>query len=841
MNLCAGVAIILFVVMTGGRVDMTTGEIAEIVGGHLYGPGSIDVAGLFIDSRAATPGNDDMFIAIKGANHDGHNFISTLADRGVRSFLAGRIPEGLEGNNNLAFIIVSDTVMALQILSGAKRSLFTGKVIAVTGSTGKTIVKEWLSAVMSRVKSVIRSPKSYNSQVGVPLSLWRVDNKYETAVIEAGISKPGEMLLLSEIIRPDTGILTNIGDAHQESFPDVRTKVREKLLLFREVSRLVYPSDNDDIVAGVSALCKGRNILLAGWSLLNRQASYYAEIICKQKDEISIAISHPGGRLEYVIPFTDRASFENSVSVAVTCLIEGIPEKAIIEGMRLLSPVAMRMAVKNGINNCILIEDYYNSDPGSLSMAIDFLKSQQGRKHTIILSDFLQTGRDADDLAREVATLLQRSCITRLIGIGEGLYSNSFQFAGLNAIFFRSTADFISSFNRLDFVSETILLKGARLFEFERIASLLEQKKHSTVLEINLDAVTRNLAKIRSYLLPGVKVMGMVKAFAYGSGISEIGSLLEYNRVDWLAVAYTDEGVELREAGISLPVMVMSPDESSYDILIRYNLEPEIYSFRVLTGFISEVMKHGLSSYPVHIKIDTGMHRLGFLNHEIGELCRILAVTDCLRVATVFSHLAASESEASDARTVRQAILFEQACKDLSECLGYKPLRHLLNSSGIIRFPEYQFDMVRPGIGLYGLADIDSAGLEQTSRYISVISQIKRVSAGEPVGYGNDEGISDRDRIIATIPVGYADGLGRQLGNGRGALWIGGRRAPLTGNICMDMCMADITGCVASEGDQAEIFGENITIREIAALCSTIPYEIITSIPPRVRRIFYHE
>ncbi len=819
---------------------MTTGEVALIVGGQLFGPDSKVVSGLVIDSRSATPDREALFFALRGRNHDGHNFLVSMAERGVRSFVAERIPEELKGMEEICFIKVDDTLAALQKLAEARRIMFGGRVIAVTGSAGKTIVKEWLAAIMSRVKHVVRSPRSYNSQTGVPLSVWKLDNQYQAAVIEAGISQPGEMSRLQRIIRPDTGIFTNIGDAHQENFTGAREKIREKLTLFGGVEKLIYPLDYPELAEEVEMAFGGRGTELAGWSFRNTSAPYHAEQMEGERGSVRIGIKHRSGLLEYSIPFSDRASVENSVSVAVACLLEGIPADVIVDGMAQLNQVAMRMAIKEGVNNCIIIEDYYNSDPGSLAMAIDFLKSQQGRKHTLILSDFLQTGRDAGDLAEEVADLVRRGVVGRMIGIGEGLYANSSRFEGTDARFFRSTGEFLSSFSRLSFNNETILLKGARVYEFERIATLLEQKRHTTVLEINLDAISRNLAMFRSMLNPEVRIMGMVKAFAYGSGISEIGSLLEYNRVDWLAVAYADEGVELRDAGITIPVMVMNPDETSYDILIQYNLEPEIYSFRVLSGFIREAVRHGLESYPVHVKIDTGMHRLGFLPSDVRELCRIIKGMDSIKPVSVFSHLAASEAEVSDSLTIRQATLFDLACSELSEGLGYMPLRHLLNSAGIIRFPRYQYEMVRPGIGLYGLVDADAPGLQQTSRYVSRISQIKQVRAGEPVGYGYS-GISKEDRSIATIPVGYADGLSRQMGNGRGAVWIGGRRAPLVGNICMDMCMADITGCNASEGDQAEIFGENISIREVARICGTIPYEIITSIPPRVRRIFYHE
>jgi Alr-MurF fusion protein len=814
-------------------------EIAALTGGELYGKGTNVVTDLLTDSRSASFDSRVLFFAIQGKNHDGHNYIDDLVSRGIRSFVVERLPQKAGDNPDCSYIVVRDPVNALQRVAQAKRRAFSGEVIAVTGSAGKTIVKEWLADILNLERRVVRSPRSYNSQIGVPLSVWRLDNRFDAAVLEAGISLPGEMALLEPIIQPSTGIFTNIGDAHQENFSDLRSKVREKLMLFTGVNTLVYPFDCREIAEEIGEMNRTGPIELAGWSLHNPDAPFFAEVADSDSAGTTISITCRVGRIEYTIPFADRASVENSVSVATACIISGISQHSIATGMAALNPVAMRMSVRNGINNCLLIEDYYNSDPGSLAMAIDFLRTQQGRSHTLILSDFIQSGRNPGELAQITDTLLNMGMVTRFIGIGPVISANAGFFKG-DAKFFASTNDFIAGFSQMKFANEAILLKGARMFGFERIASLLEQKSHTTVLEVNLDAVTSNLNQFRSRLNPGVKIMGMVKAFAYGSGISEMGSLLEFNRVDYLGVAYADEGVELREAGIRLPVMVMSPDEASYETLIRYNLEPELYSFRTLRGFSAVAARHGLSAWPVHLKIDTGMHRLGFLPDETGELADFLLNHQTLRVASVFSHLAASESSAMDSHTHRQAHLFETVCAEISRILGYMPVRHLLNSSGIVRFPQYQYEMVRPGIGLYGLTAIEGLALKQASGFVSRISQIKNVPAGEPVGYGYSD-TSGTERRIATIPVGYADGLRRQMGNGKGYLWIAGRRVPVAGNVCMDMCMADVTGTGAEEGDPVEIFGENITIREVADICNTIPYEIITSIPPRVKRVFYHE
>jgi len=819
---------------------MNTGEAAVIMCGRLEGSAVNEITDLLTDSRSSTFDSGGLFFAIRGASHDGHDYILQLAAKGVKSFVAERLPDGYRDCQGCSFIMVDDTVEALQRLGAARRKGSGCRVIAVTGSAGKTIVKEWLAAVLGRRHSVVRSPRSYNSQVGVPLSLWKIEKEHEYAVIEAGISQPGEMEKLQQIILPDIGIVTNIGDAHGENFRDRQHKAAEKMKLFSGVGHLVYPADCAEIVSEVERIFNGSSTSLASWTLSGGEACFRA---VAERDKAHpgtvITIEHKAGILRYQIPFGDRASVENSVSVAVAALVAGLDAETIASGLANISQVAMRMSVKNGNNGCMLIEDYYNSDPGSLAMAVDYLKSLPAKKHTLILSDFIQTGRDHSELAPEIDALLKRGGVSRLIGIGPGLSANAGAFS-CEKRFYNSTSEFIAAFQGLSFSNEVILLKGARSFGFERIAPLLERKIHTTVLEINLDAIAGNISLIRSALKPGVRLMGMVKAFAYGSGLSEMGSFLEYNRADYLGVAYADEGRELREAGITLPVMVMNPEESAFDTIIAFNLEPEIYSFSLLEAFSAAAARHGLSGWPVHIKTDTGMHRLGFVPDEAEQLAERLRGDAGIRVVSLFSHLAASESEAADGRTERQAEVFEKVSAIIAGALGYMPLRHLLNSSGIARFPQYQYDMVRAGIGLYGLSDSVVKGMRNSSRFVSRISQVKRVPAGEPVGYGFGD-VAGHDRLIATIPVGYADGLRRAMGNGKGFVWVRGARVPTAGNICMDMFMADVTGTGAAEGDVAEIFGDNIPVREMAASCGTIPYEIISSIPPRVRRIFYRE
>ena len=831
---------------------MITADVARVTGGRLTGPKDNRITGLTIDSRSVTSDTGSLFFALRGTIHDGHDFIGSLIAKGIRSFVVDHIPHVDYDKSECAFITVPDTLKALHKIAGSRRDEFRGDVIAVTGSSGKTIVKEWLASVIGLEKRVVRSPRSLNSMTGVPLSVWKADNIFDTAIFEAGVSRQGDMKVIQKIIRPRFCVITNIGEAHQEKFADLREKIREKLALASEADYIIYPAACSELDEEVKILARGRKVSTASWIIagdrdndehpslhLSTDALYRASVRRTGSMASEIRIEFYDKSIEYTIPFADQASVENSVTVAVTSLLAGISHQSIIEAMSRLQPVAMRMAVRSGINNCVLIEDLYNSDIASLSISIDFLKNHQGRIHTLILSDIVETGRSHREMASEAARLIKSGKVSRFIGIGQGMAGNRDCF-GSEALLYHSTAEFIAAFPRLKFADETILVKGPMASGFGKIVEMLELKKHTTVLEVNLDAILHNVNRVRSMLGRGVKLMGMVKAFAYGSGISEIGALLEDNGVDYLGVANADEGAELRESGINRPVLVMIPEESSFDTIIRYNLEPELYSFRILEGFIMAAERYGLSDWPVHIKLDTGMHRLGFQPEDAERLTQLLRNIGTVRVASVFTHLAATESEADDDRTRRQAAVFESVYEYLSAGLGYRPLRHILNSSGILRFPGFQYDMVRLGIGLYGLASVDDLKMKHTSRFLSRISQAKVVKAGEPVGYGYTDA-ADNDRVIATIPVGYADGLSRQMGNGRGSVWIRGRRVPIVGIVCMDMFMADITGTGATEGDSVEIFGDNIPVREVARVCNTIPYEIITSIPPRVKRVFYHE
>ncbi|MDP4222647.1 MAG: bifunctional UDP-N-acetylmuramoyl-tripeptide:D-alanyl-D-alanine ligase/alanine racemase [Bacteroidota bacterium] len=820
-------------------MELTSADIAKITGSKLSGPGDLFVSDLLTDSRQISPSDESAFIAIVGKNHDGHQYIGSLYRKGVKVFIVSRLPENYNEYPDAAFIITGDTVKALQALASVKREAFKSTVIAVTGSAGKTIVKEWLADILGQATQVVRSPKSYNSQIGVPLSVWKLEDKFKYGIFEAGISFPGEMEKLQKVINPDIGIITNIGDAHSENFTDNRSKAREKLKLFKNASTIIFCRDHPiirDLIVKDKVLKAKKQ---ADWSLADPGSAIFIRKITQKGEKTGLEVVFRGETINLEIPFTDRASIENAITVASACLVIGLTRNLIAKGLSQLSPVAMRMELKSGINNCQLIEDYYNSDPGSLMMALEYLKTRSSKSSTLILSDFVQSGRKENELYSEVAGQLEKTGIDRFIGIGPALNRNSALFTQ-NSRFFLSTEEFIRDFNIQEFRNEIILLKGARIFELEKIGRLLENQVHTTVLEISLDAISYNINEIRQHLNPGTRIMAMVKAFAYGAGPAEIAGLMEYHRVSYLGVAYSDEGAELRNAGVTMPVMVMNPDPSSAELMIKYNLEPEIYSFSSLEEFAGAASRNGLYQYPVHLKIDTGMHRLGFLPGEIDELASRIKDIDCLKVTSVFSHLAGSEDPAFDNFTHKQARVFIESVSKIRAAAGYSFLRHLLNTSGILRFPEYQFDMVRPGIGIYGAGVHNGIDLKPVSRFKTRISQVKTIPAGDPVGYGCAD-IAETVRIIAILPVGYADGLDRRTGNRNGSLWIKGKKVPLVGNICMDMCMADITGTDASEGDEAEIFGQNISINEVAEQCATIPYEILTSIPGRVKRVFFRE
>jgi len=738
------------------------------------------------------------------------------------------------------FIQVQNTLYALQDLASHYRTQFKGTLIGITGSNGKTVVKEWATQILSQIHSVIRSPKSYNSQVGVPLSLFLLEDTFEYALIEAGISKPDEMVRLQRIIQPDIGIITNIGEPHQENFEDLPHKLDEKLTLFKHCDTVIYCKDHALIHQVIQSDHLNDQKKFFHWST-SQEADLTIKRIKKGKSvTIMDGIFH-GSIHQMEIPFTDQASIENALHVWLLMLILEIPLDTIRTGLKSLGPIAMRMELKQGINQCTIINDIYNSDLASLEIALDFMNQLPGQqKNTLILSDILQSGRTQNDLYNNVAQLIDTYGITRFIGIGEALFQLAEKFGGEKKLY-RSTEDFVTHFHRNQFRNEKILLKGARQFEFEKISTLLEHQVHETVLEINLNALIHNLNIFRSRLKPETRIMVMVKAFSYGSGSFEIANTLQHQGVDMLAVAYTDEGVSLREDGITVPIMVMSPDPASLVHMTTYMLEPEIYSFRLMDAVTSHLEQHHIRDYPVHIKLDTGMNRLGFKCHEVDAMIEKINGRKELRIQSVFTHLVASDDPANDEFTHNQIVLFEEVKEKLQRRLSdHAPLYHVLNSAGIIRFPEAQFDMVRLGIGLHGYSNAADLPLIHVSTFKSTVVQVKEAHRGETVGYGIDSQLHET-KTIAIIPVGYADGLNRKLGNNTGMVFIHGERMPIIGSVCMDMCMVDVTGRNVKEGDRVEIFGPHIPAGELAQLLNTIPYEILTGISRRVKRIYVQE
>jgi alanine racemase len=814
-------------------------DIAKITGGSLRKGADTRVRELVIDSRKIFSPTESVFIAIPGERHDGHDYIADLWEKGVRNFIISRSAIDFKRYPGGNFIQVPSTLGALQQIVAHHRNLFDFPVVGITGSNGKTIVKEWIYHLLDDLYSVMRSPKSYNSQIGVPLSVWEMNSDYNFGIFEAGISKPGEMQRLQNIIQPDIGIFTNIGSAHQENFKSLKQKIQEKLQLFEEADTIIYCKDHTEIDREIRNDDVMRRKKLVSWSE-DFEADLVIDTIRKEEGYTEITGYYQEQYDTITIPFIDKGSIENAIHVWLLMLHLGVDRDIVKEKMRDLPVIAMRLEMKKAINNCTLINDSYNSDLRSLNIALNMLNQQnQHSKKTLILSDILQSGRDEEDLYSEVADMLQNNQIDRLIGIGNSISANAYLFE-LDKDFFTSTEQFLSNLSSKTFRNEAILLKGSRNFHFEKISHSLEQKMHQTVLEIDLDAMVDNLNYFRDKLDADTRTMAMVKAFSYGSGTYEIANMLQYHRVNYLGVAFADEGVTLREAGITLPIVVMNPEEESFELMIDYELEPEIYNFRVLHRFNQVVATTGKEHYPVHMKLDTGMNRLGFKPEEIDELIKLLTDKSHLKVHSVFSHLAAADEPEQDKFTREQINSFKKESKRIIEALGYPVLRHILNSAGIERFPDAQFDMVRLGIGLYGISAIDQNQLKNISTMKSTVTQVKKVKKGETIGYGRT-GKADKDLTIAIVPVGYADGLNRALSNGVGRFWINGYFVPIIGTICMDMCMVDISGCHIHEGDEVIIFGEQIPVTEIAEKLGTIPYEVFTGVSSRVKRVYFQE
>jgi alanine racemase len=814
-------------------LTLTIRNIVPIIKANWIGQNDVAIIDyISIDSRSLQNGENTLFFALSGPNHDGHQYIEELINKGTQYFVVTRIPEDVKEKGN--FLVVENTLEALQKFAAYYRSLFDFPIIGITGSNGKTIIKEWLNFLLSPDYNIIRSPKSYNSQVGVPLSILGIKEKHNLGIFEAGISTTNEMEKLQKIIQPTIGILSNIGSAHDEGFQSAAEKIKEKLKLFTSVKVLIL-NKNKSISAFVNPKIK-----TFSWCSDDKSADVF--ITKKNSGELTeLHITYKEDTFPVIIPFQDQASVENAIHCMMVMLYFGYNQKVIQTRMAQLYPVEMRLKVKNGINNTTIIDDSYSSDFQSLKIALDFLENQkQHKKKSIILSDIFQSGLNNEELYSQVSQLIISNKINRVIGIGETIsqYKNKF----INCIAFKNIDDFITSFENLNFENETILIKGARDFHFEEIVSMLEEKTHETVLEINLNAISHNLNFYKSKLAPKTKMMVMVKAFGYGNGGFEIAKLLEHHKVDYLGVAFADEGISLKSAGITVPIMVLNPESTSFSALIQHQLEPEIYSIKGLRAFLKIAEQKKLKHFPIHIKLDTGMHRLGFEEENLTELIQTLKGNETVQIKSILSHMATSDDLKHDAFSKSQIALFEKLSSQLQTSLNIKPIRHILNTSGITNYPEAQYDMVRLGIGLYGISNDyeEQKELENVGTLKSIISQIRTIDKGESVGYGR-RFIAEKETIIATIPIGYADGIRRSWGQGVGYVVINNKQAKIVGSICMDMLMVNVTDIDCKEGQTVIVFGENPTVNFMAKQLNTIPYEILTSISQRVKRVFFRE
>lgn len=812
-------------------------KVKEIINANGAIVSDYSISVLVTDSRRINNATEALFFALSG-RRNGHEFIAEAYAAGVRNFVVNHGPEIKMPEAN--FLLVDDVLGGMQTLAAWHRSQFNLQVIGVTGSNGKTIVKEWLYQLLAIDHNIVRNPKSYNSQIGVPLSVWQITDKNDLGIFEAGISTTAEMERLEAIIKPDIGVLTHIGSAHDEGFKNRDEKIKEKLKLFKNARLLIH--NYEQLLDYQSGL---KNTQCFTWSQKIKQADLYVFSEAIISRNFYLRARFKGEEIECLVPFTDEASVENAITCWATMLAMGYSPVEADKRIEKLAPVSMRLELKSGAHNCSIIDDSYNSDIQSLEIALNFLNQQnQHDKKTLILSDIFQSGLEEDVLYRQVASLITTKKVDRFVGVGEALIRNQALFNVAEKHFYKDTPSLLKDMNKLNFRDEDILIKGSRSFEFERISRVLVQKGHETVLEINLNRLINNLNFYKSKLKPGVKVMAMVKAFSYGSGTFEVANILQYNKVDYLAVAYIDEGVALRQAGITLPIAIMNAEPSAFDKMYEYRLEPVIYSFGLFDDFVQYAQTAGISSYPVHIKIDTGMHRLGFEGFEIETLCDFLEATNVMQIKSVFSHLVASESAQHDEFTLKQIQRFEAAYKQIEDTLGYSVIKHISNTSGITRWPAAQYDMVRLGIGLYG---VDSAlpgkenGLEPITSLKTSVSQVKKVLAGETVGYSRNGSLA-KDGKIATVRIGYADGYLRAFGNGVGHMLVRGVLAKTVGNISMDMCMIDVSAVPdVREGDEVIVFNDELRVEELAAEIGTIPYEILTNVSQRVKRVYFYE
>lgn len=817
-------------------------EIVSVIGANRVGDRPAQVDWILTDSRSLCFPEETLFFALKTKRNDGHKYIEELYARGVYNFVVTEIPKKMQGCKDINFLVVSNVLKALQRLAAKHREQFDVPVVGITGSNGKTVVKEWLYQLLSSERRITRSPRSYNSQIGVPLSVWMMDSHTELGIFEAGISEMGEMEALEPIIRPTIGVLTNIGGAHQENFTSLQEKCMEKLLLFKDCDVIIYNGDNELISSCVAkSLFAAREI---AWSMKDVERPLFVEKIEKDATGTTVKYRYLGFFKEYRIPYIDDASIENSLNCLAVALYLMVSPETIAERMACLEPVAMRLEVKEGKNGCVLINDSYNSDFASLDIALDFMaRRSEGkmRRRTLILSDILETGQPGKLLYRQVADLVHSRGVDRLIGVGEEISAASARFEVKDKQFFQTTKELIASGVLASLRGDVVLVKGARAFHFDEVTDLLELKVHETILEINLNALVDNLNYYRNKLKPETKLMCMVKASAYGAGPFEVAKTLEEHRVDYLAVAVADEGADLRKAGITCPIIIMNPEVTAFKTMFAYRLEPNIYGFRILEDLIKAAEREGVSNFPIHIKIDTGMHRLGFDPYnDMKPLVERLNRQSAVIPRSVFSHLVGSDSSRFDAFTRKQIETFEAASAELQAGFTHKILRHICNTAGIERYPGAQFDMVRLGIGLYGIDPYTNRVLHNVSTLKTTILQIHNVSADETIGYSR-KGVLHRDSRIATVPIGYADGLNRHLGNGNAYCLVNGQKAPYIGNICMDVCMIDVTGIDCKEGDKVVVFGDDLPVTVLSNALDTIPYEILTNVSNRVKRVYFQD
>ena len=815
--------------------EVNQSQIVEITAGNLVrGNKDLFISQIAIDSRQILHPEQTLFIALRGAKADGADFIAELTELGVKTFL---VHHDFDDSNiqEASFIKVSDTRKALQLLAKYERSLFTNPVVSITGSNGKTIVKEWLGQILGQKYAVAKSPKSYNSQVGVPLSIFGIESYHQVAILEAGISRAGEMAALEEMIKPNLGIFTNLGTAHQEGFESLDSKLQEKLSLFDDSSFLIYCADQKQVSDQIEALFSAEKRI--GWS--DRAGCEFTRSVkVKGNGARLIVMKSDLSTYTFQVPFTDVASLENITHVIVAAMTLGQNAESIQEGITHLKPVDMRLTLKPGINDSLLIDDTYNNDLAGLKVALDFMQQQRPKRRKIlILSDLLQQG-SPEKIYGEVAELIKKYQFDLLFGVGKEIFVLEKEFPE-SCKGFASTEELLASLDPETFANDMILITGARVFGFEEVVNRLQQRIHGTTLEINLNALTHNYNFYKKLLSPKTKVMVMVKAFAYGGGAVEIANQIQTMGADYLGVAFSDEGVALRKQGIKLPIMVLNAMQESFGLCSEFDLEPVVYSPEFFESLASWCSVHD-KIMRIHLDLDTGMHRLGFEGKQLSELKNLIQANPQLEIASIYTHLVGADEEVHQEFSLSQLKSFDEMKNQLLQVIPYRPLIHALNSAGIVAFPEFQFDMVRLGIGLYGVevTGKHEFSLRAISTLKTTISQIKELTPGETIGYSR-KGVLSSGGKIATLAIGYADGYDRRFSNGKGYVLINGLRAPIIGNVCMDMCMVNVTGMEVKAGDEAIIYGEKISLKELADQIGTIPYELLTNISTRVKRVYY--